>query len=382
MRIRYVALGGRSGYAEFARYFITALHGAGHDVGVTLTGEERFPTAALGRKGALAESLTRPMSAPDVNIMNCLPRGFALHAVPGALNLGFTMFETTRVSPEWVSCCNDATDGIMVPSEFCRKAFLDSGVKVPVHVVRPGVHREDVPDLVPREEDAFRFVSIFQWSDRKDPGALLTAYWQEFRASERVSLTLKTHPFNRSVDVRSAIAGLRSSLRFREHARVDVLTDVMDTDDLWRLQASADCHVSAHHAEGWGMSLVDAMACGVPVIATGYSANLDYMTPETAYLVPYEMRTVSDLKGFYDASMQWGSVYVDELRARMRHVFENREEARDVGRRARSRILSEFTPERSAAMLEAVIAITPRINRPPPQRTVSAAHMARRAVRC
>ena len=54
------------------------------------------------------------------------------------------------------------------------------------------------------------------------------------------------------------------------------------------LMAACDCYVSLHRAEGYGLTLAEAMAVARPVIGTAYSGNLEFMTPETSVLIPYE----------------------------------------------------------------------------------------------
>ena len=53
------------------------------------------------------------------------------------------------------------------------------------------------------------------------------------------------------------------------------------------LFARADCYVSLHRSEGFGLTLAESMALGKPVIATGYSGNTDFMTPANSYLVDW-----------------------------------------------------------------------------------------------
>ena len=53
--------------------------------------------------------------------------------------------------------------------------------------------------------------------------------------------------------------------------------------------AACDCYVSLHRAEGFGLTLAEAMAIGKPVIATGYSGNVDFMNDANSYLVDYEI---------------------------------------------------------------------------------------------
>src|SRR3712207_9035191 len=52
------------------------------------------------------------------------------------------------------------------------------------------------------------------------------------------------------------------------------------------LFAASDCYVSLHRSEGFGLTMADAMALGKPVIATGYSGNVDFMREDNSWLVP------------------------------------------------------------------------------------------------
>ena len=56
--------------------------------------------------------------------------------------------------------------------------------------------------------------------------------------------------------------------------------------------AACDCYVSLHRSEGLGLTMAEAMALGKPVIATVYSGNLQFMTPENSHLVDYQLGAV------------------------------------------------------------------------------------------
>ena len=58
---------------------------------------------------------------------------------------------------------------------------------------------------------------------------------------------------------------------------------------------NCDAYASLHRAEGFGLTIADAMALGKPVVATGYSGNLEFMTDANGYLVPSTL--VSDPGG-------------------------------------------------------------------------------------
>jgi hypothetical protein len=96
--------------------------------------------------------------------------------------------------------------------------------------------------------------------------------------------------------------------------------------------------VSLHRSEGFGLTMAEAMYLGKPVIATGYSGNLDFMTPHNSYLVEYKVVAVGDGAAPYPAHAEWAEPNVEHAARLMRHVFEHRDEARAKGRRAAAEI--------------------------------------------
>src|SRR6266403_468639 len=70
--------------------------------------------------------------------------------------------------------------------------------------------------------------------------------------------------------------------------RVIYLPMALSESQINALYKAIDIYVSAHHSEGWGLTLSDAMLFGKPVVATGYSGNLEFMTPENSFLIRYK----------------------------------------------------------------------------------------------
>src|SRR5262249_53817106 len=96
----------------------------------------------------------------------------------------------------------------------------------------------------------------------------------------------------------------------------------------------ADCYVSLHRAEGFGLTIAESMALGKPAIATGYSGNLDFMTTANSYLVDYTLSEVGPDAEHYPANGTWAEPDLDHAAELMRRVFSERHEARRRGQRA------------------------------------------------
>ena len=95
------------------------------------------------------------------------------------------------------------------------------------------------------------------------------------------------------------------------------IREVLSEGQLTYLYKRASVCISAHHSEGWGLTISDAIACGVPVIATGYSGNMDYMDTASSIILPYELSPIKpdDLFGLFSSDMKWAYPSPVALRA-------------------------------------------------------------------
>ena len=117
--------------------------------------------------------------------------------------------------------------------------------------------------------------------------------------------------------------------------------------------AACDCYVSLHRSEGLGLTMAEAIACGKPVIATGYSGNLEFMDEANSYLVPYDLVDVPPSWWAHEPGATWAEPDVDAAAALMRRVWERPDEARALGERGRDALLERFSPRRTADFIEA-----------------------------
>jgi glycosyltransferase involved in cell wall biosynthesis len=118
-----------------------------------------------------------------------------------------------------------------------------------------------------------------------------------------------------------------------------------------RLIAEADCYVSLHRAEGFGYTMAEAMYYGVPVIASGYSGNLEYMTPANSFLVPCKATFVKNADGPFQRGSVWGDPDIDIAAALMRQVVERPSEALTMGECGRRSVMGKLS---AAAVAKAI----------------------------
>ena len=244
----------------------------------------------------------------------------------GAYKIAFSTTEVEGIPREWVQCFNEM-DEVWATSEFARKAFIDSGVTVPVFNIGEGVdpnyfHPEIAPFVNPPKEK-FRFLSNFAWGRRKGVDVLFEAFRREFSKDEDVCLMLKTLPSYAGHVIKDELKLLYD----RKEAAPVYLYDIeLAKWELGRLYTSAHAFIWPSRGEGFGLPALEALACGLPVIASNYSAHLEFLTKDgkprpgveliDGELVPYEKGDSIYYHGFH-----WFEPSVDDLRKKMRKVY-------------------------------------------------------------
>lgn len=256
--------------------------------------------------------------------------------------IGYTMLEVDGLPREWVRRANKM-DEVWTPSVFNADTFRASGVERPVHVMPLGVNPAYFnPNIEAYPvHGVFTFLSTFEWGERKAPEVLLRAFNDEFRSDEQAVLVCKVYNQDPSVNVPRQVG--RLGLKAGGGRVVLSINELVPVHQLGALYRSADCFVLPSRGEGWGLPILEAMACGLPVIATAWSAQTDFIHDGIAYPLGIEGLVPAEAKCPYYEGFNWAEPSYEHLRALMRHVFENREEARRKGARASAEVLGKWT---------------------------------------
>lgn len=276
---------------------------------------------------------SRPVRKGLPNLFYCQADAFS--PIPGEYNIGYTMLETTGLPRSWVDACN-AMDEIWVPTPFNVWSFKKSGVFKPIRQIPLGINTHYFnPDIHSHPLSDYTFLSIFEWGERKAPEVLIKTFNNAFRAEEAVVLICKYLNSDPNVRPKKIIDDLDldpkgGRVLFSENAQVPYHQTA-------QLYCSVDCFVLPTRGEGWGLPILEAMACGLPVIASCWSGPQYFMTDSTSYPLQVSLTPAMARCAYYDG-FQWAEPDADHLHRLLRHVFENKEEARRKGNNARQSV--------------------------------------------
>jgi glycosyltransferase involved in cell wall biosynthesis len=151
---------------------------------------------------------------------------------------------------------------------------------------------------------------------RKNPAGAIKAFTEAFGSSPAARLILKFS--GRDEEVEAFLATLGGALG----PNVEVLRSYLDEAGLAALYDRADVLLSLHRAEGFGLPMLDALARGIPVVATAWSGNTDFTDDRNSVRVPYELVPVADQSEIYRGS-RWAEPDVAAAADGLRRLAED-----------------------------------------------------------
>jgi glycosyltransferase involved in cell wall biosynthesis len=261
----------------------------------------------------------------DVVILHGEPHDYA--AMYGALGLygkyvvSCTLWEADDL-PDSYKRSLDLVQEVWVPSQYCRAVFARYHPRV--HVVPYVVDRElkcsDLDRAAVRQMVNFNPAHIYYltitkvWDKRKNVQFLIDAF-------ERLGGDMP----NARLIVKAGVGERHPRI---SDERITMVNANLTERQIAALYECADIYVSAHHSEGWGLTMADALFFGKPTIATGYSGNLEFMNASNSFLLAFEEEYIreEDVFGSFISRMRWAYPSEKDLEEKLLLLYRLRDD--------------------------------------------------------
>jgi len=331
----YGTIFGPSGFASHIRQLANALHEQG--CAVKIEGQ-LIPGWEQQVNDAELLMITREISQQSVGVMVGQPQ-FLPHMFSNRhkYNVMFVIWEGDRVPKYWEKYLNhEKTDQVWVPSTHVKRAIENTFTcNKPIYIVPHGVN----PSLFkPKTEkshpDYFSFVANKGWAqginDRGGLQYLFKAFSEEFRADEKVLLKAKINPAYclPGWDINQELAKLNLP---KDRAQILISIDNLPFNKLNDCY-EGDVFVSPTRCEAFNMPVIEAMACGLPVITTNFGGQTDFVNDRNGWLIDYDLEEIKWDHNY--EGVKWAIPHITHLRMLMRYCFKHPEECKKKGEKA------------------------------------------------
>jgi hypothetical protein len=215
-------------------------------------------------------------------------------------NIIVPFWELSRVPQSWIPLLAEY-DLVLAASSHISAAMTKVS-STPVRPYRMGIQAKLPPAIDGRARfslprDHFIFAMSFDTNSglsRKNSIGAIRAFDLAFEGRPDVSLMVKVNGATRSPELTALLERLGRSPRHH------VITDYLSYADVLGLYDACDAYLSLHRAEGLGYGMMEAMALGKPVIATGWSGNMDFMDETNSCPVRFTLTPVVERNPEYD----------------------------------------------------------------------------------
>ncbi len=326
------------------------------DVGIQNYEPPAFDPSHEPRFAPLNARMTAHPVAPKVTVRHRWPADFSRPATQKLVLI--QPWEFGALPKAWVEGIAGSVDEVWVPSHFVREEYMSSGVPgenvvvVPNGVNTSRFHNGVAPCSIPTKK-SFKFLFVGGTISRKGIDILLDAYLNAFTSDDDVTLVIKDFGHNSFYAGQDAGALIAAAQARPGAPEIVHMQEELSEDGVASLYAACDALVHPYRGEGYGLPIAEAMACGKPVVITGFGAALDYANTGNSYLIPAK-KTYLNQTHIGDLELVdrpwWAEPDREALAATLRRLYENPDEARTVGARAARDIAEGHTWAHAAAI--------------------------------
>lgn len=275
-------------------------------------------------------------------------------------NVGVSAFiETTKCSKKWFDCCNKM-DKIIAPSKHALKSVLANGkLEKRAHVVNEPLN----PLVLKKDEDFnlnlnadFNFLIVSQLTDmspshdRKNIIKTIKSFCEKFDGNENVGLVIKTNigRSTRADRIRTKILleKIVKESRKTEFPKVTMVHGLLTPQEMSAIYShpKIKCFVSLTRGEGYGLPLMEAAACELPIMATNWSGHLDFL--KDFIKINYSLVSIPDSKAdgrIFEKNTFWAEASEDDFKKKLDWVIKNYDTLKKSAKKQSKRIKKDFS---------------------------------------
>lgn len=248
------------------------------------------------------------------------------------IRIAYSMLESTRIPQEWVMKLNLYFDAVAVPDSFLIEAYQKSGVKIPIFELPLGLDLTSYlsKPLKKKRNPIMTFGNFSSALDRKNQVLLVQAFAKVFKGREDVALQINCRNGDKATKkaiIDEIIKQDSSNIYFTEFK--------LKKDAYLKLFEGIDCYVSPSKGEGFSIQPREAMALGIPVIATNNTAQTTICETNLVRSVP---STILEPSKYFGMALTSGFRFncdVNEIAKALEDVYQNYEKYLENGEEAR-----------------------------------------------
>ena len=236
--------------------------------------------------------------------------------------IGYLAFEG-HLPDDWVKIMNQQqVKEIWTPTAYCKKMFQQSGVQKPIAIIPHGIDPEIWKPLnLPNKDRPFTYLWIGTChNSRKGADVAIKAFSEAFLPDDKVRLILKVNNiYSPGFDSNKFV---QKHVNPEGNQNIFFIDQDMTETEMVELLNNSDAYVSPHRSEGFGLNILQALAVGLPVIATKATGNMDFCTEENTHFIDVQAETFAPYTYPY-LNAKWSEPSLQSTKEQMKKLHSN-----------------------------------------------------------
>ena len=255
-------------------------------------------------------------------------------------NVGVWAWELSNFPVQWISSAY-LFDEIVVSSTFQKDSIKNTLSKnkitknIPVTVIPFAVERSLLTRTT--EPNTFTFLSVFDYHSFIERKNVMQIPMVIEKALETMNTNLRVKLIIKCINSRQEdISKLQIYLQRFKLFSYTIVDTPLPMDKFIELKSMVNCFISLHRSEGYGLNILESFLEGIPVIATLYGGNMEYMgliPKDLQYKlgVNYTLETIKNTLGPYAQGNLWAEPNQTSAINAVKYALHNRKKIAEDG---------------------------------------------------
>ncbi|SNX52859.1 glycosyltransferase [Thermoanaerobacterium sp. RBIITD] len=270
--------------------------------------------------------------------------------------IGVWAWESNEPTNDFVNA-SPYFDEIFSISSYMKEALqkLNINTSVVPHVVElQSIKSEEIAVLKDIRKN-YNFIvgymcDLNSWSYRKNPIGVIEAFIKAFNNNENVALILKISGWDKhTTDM------LEINNKIKNSKNIYIVKEYWTDGQKNFFYENIDVYLALFRAEGFGLTVAEAMLHGVPVVCTKYSGVLDFTDEKSVFYVNYQLSPIPQDWGPYKKGWLWANPDVEEASQLLAYIYKNTNIAKVKAKEGQEKIRKMLSKHNIASIIYATL---------------------------
>ena len=180
------------------------------------------------------------------------------------LNYIYSMYESDKIHNEWTKNINKYYDGVIVPDEWVKEVYENSGVLKPIYVIPIPIDLDEIIVHKNKKNDVFTFGINSYYENRKNHKGVIESFVNLYGNDKKYKLKVRG---------KGGYTYENLSIKYKDYSNVIIEMCELNNKEMCEWYEDIDCYILASEGEGYSLTPRESIVNGIPTILSNCSSH-------------------------------------------------------------------------------------------------------------